>query len=63
MTTYNKSSNKDKELLQKAWDTHYTRWSEIDSLIEQAESEETKHALRSVQVHKYHKEEASEGML
>lgn len=63
MTTSDNISKKDKELIQKAWDTHYTRWNDIDSLIEQAESEETKHALRSVQVYKYHKEEASEGML
>ena len=63
MTISDNISKKDKELIQKAWDTHYTRWNDIDSLIEQAESEETKDALRSVQVHKYHKEEASEGML
>ena len=57
------ASENDKELIRKAWATHYTRWSDIDNLIEQAESEETKRTLRSVQVYKYHKEEASEGML
>ena len=51
------NAKSDLELIRKAWATHYTRWSEIDSLIEQAESEETKRTLRSVQVHKYHMEE------
>lgn len=56
-------SEKDKKLIRQAWATHYTRWSDIDNLIEQAESEETKRTLKSIQVHKYHKEEASEGLL
>ena len=63
MKTSDKASNKDKELLKKAWDIHYTRWYEIESLIEQAESEETKRTLKNIQVHKYHKEEASAGVL
>ena len=63
MKTSDNVSKKDKELIQKAWATHFTRWNDIESLIEQAESEETKRTLRSVQVQKYHKEEASEGML
>lgn len=57
------ASENDKELIRKAWATHYTRWCEIDYLIEQAESEETKRTLKNIQVHKYHKEEASEGLL
>lgn len=57
------ASEKDKELIRQAWATHYTRWSDIDSLIEQAESEETKRTLNNIQVHKYHLEEASEGLL
>lgn len=56
-------SKKDEELIRQAWATHYTRWSDIDNLIEQAESEETKRTLNNIQVHKYHKEEASEGLL
>lgn len=57
------ASEKDKELIRQAWATHYTRWSDIYNLIEQAESEETKRTLNNIQVHKYHKEEASEGLL
>ena len=56
-------SEKDKELIRQAWAIHYTHWSDIDNIIEQAESEETKRTLKSIQVHKYHKEEASEGLL
>lgn len=63
MKTSYKASNKDKELLQKAWDIHYTRWYEIESLIEQAESEETKKMLKSRMVTLYHREEASAGLL
>lgn len=58
-----KASEKDQELIRSAREIHYTRWNEIDSLIEQAESEETKRTLKSIQAYKYHKEEASEGLL
>lgn len=63
MTTSDNISKKDKELIQKAWDTHYTRWYEIESFIEQAESEETKRILESRMVSLYHREEASAGLL
>ena len=56
-------SAKDKELIQIAEATRYTRWYEIESLIEKAESEETKRRLKSIMVSLYHKEEASEGLL
>lgn len=56
-------TKKDKELIRQAWDTSYTRWSEIDKLIEQAESEETKSTLKDIQVYKYHKEEALADLL
>lgn len=56
-------SKKDEELIRQAMEVNYTRWYEIESLIEQAESEETKRTLKSIQVHKYHLEESSEGLL
>lgn len=58
-----KKTKKDNELITQAWAIHYTRWGDIDNLIEQAESEETKRTLKSIQVHKYHLEESSEGLL
>ena len=58
-----KQSEKDKELIHQALEINYTRWYEIESLIEQAESEETKRILKSRMVSLYHKEEASEGLL
>ena len=54
---------KGKDLITQARAIHYTRWYEIDYLIEQTESEETKRTLKSIQVHKYHLEESSEGLL
>ena len=57
------ASEKDKELIRKAMEVPYTRWSEIESLIEQAESEETKKMLKSRMVTLYHREEASAGLL
>lgn len=54
---------KDEKLIRQAMEVNYTRWYEIESLIEQAESEETKRTLKNIQVHKYYKEEASEGLL
>ena len=50
----------DKELIKQAWATHYTRWYEIDYLIDQAESEETKEKLETIKKHKYHLEEGYE---
>jgi hypothetical protein len=56
-------NEKEKELIRQAWDTSYTRWSEIDKLIDQAESEETKSTLKDIQVYKYHQEEALADLL
>lgn len=58
-----KQSEKDKELIQEAFEINYTRWYEIESLIEQAESEETKRILKSRMMLLYHREEASAGLL
>ena len=54
---------KDEELIRQAMDLNYTRWYEIESLIEQAESEETKRILKSRMVSLYNQEEASAGLL
>lgn len=56
-------SKKDEELIRQAMEVNYTRWYEIESLIEQAENEETKRTLKTIQVSKYHKDEASCGIL
>lgn len=58
-----KQSEKDKQLIEAAFEINYTRWYEIESLIEQAESEETKRILKSRMVSLYHQEEASAGLL
>ena len=58
-----KQSEKDKQLIEAAFEINYTRWYEIESLIEQAESEETKKILKSRMVSLYHLEEASAGLL
>ena len=42
-----KQSEKDKQLIEAAFEINYTRWYEIESLIEQAENEETKRILKS----------------
>lgn len=53
-------TDKDKRLIEEARDTHYTRWYEIESLIEQADTEEARLQLTRICISKYHKEEASE---
>lgn len=58
-----KQSEKDKQLIEAAFEINYTRWYEIENLIEQAESEETKRILKSRMVSLYHREEASAGLL
>lgn len=58
-----KQSEKDKQLIEAAFEINYTRWYEIESLIEQSESEETKRILKSRMVSLYHREEASAGLL
>ena len=58
-----KQSERDKELIHQSLEINYTRWYEIESLIEQAESEETKRILKSRMVSLFHREEASVGLL
>lgn len=58
-----KQSEKDKQLIEAAFEINYTRWYEIENLIEQAEFEETKRILKSRMVSLYHREEASAGLL
>lgn len=56
-------TEKDKELIKKAWDINFIEWSHIDAFIEQADSSEAKEKLRSIRSFKYHMEEASCGTL
>ena len=56
-------TEKDKELIKKAWDTDYIYWSSIDKLLEQAETSEAKEQLRSIRSFKYHQEEAFAGTI
>jgi hypothetical protein len=58
-----KQSEKDKELIHQALEINYTRWYEIESLIEKAKSEKTQKILKSIMISLYHKEEASAGLL
>lgn len=55
-------SEKDKELIDKAWKVSCFNWEQIDVLIEKAESQETKDRLRNIQKHKYHLEECKCGL-
>ena len=50
-------SEKDKALIDRACKISCFNWSEIDNLIEQAESPEAKERLRVIRNHKYHLEE------
>lgn len=56
-------TEKDKELIKKAWDTDYIYWSTIDELMEQAETIEAKEKLKSIRSFKYHQEEVFAGTL
>ncbi len=56
-------TEKDKELIKKAWDTDYIYWSSIDKLMEQAETSEAKEQLKSIRSFKYHQEEAFAGTI
>lgn len=56
-------TEKDKELIKKAWNTDYIYWSNIDALMEQADTEEAKEKLKSIRSFKYHQEEAFAGTL
>lgn len=55
-------NEKDKALIDKAWGISCYDWSEIDNLIEQAESPEAKERLRVIQNNKYHLEEYKCGL-
>lgn len=54
-------SEKDKMLVEKARNISCFDWSEIDNLIEQAESQEAKENLRVIRNMKYHLEEYLNG--
>ena len=55
-------NEKDKALIDKAWGISCYNWTEIDNLIEQAESTEAKERLRVIRNHKYHLEEYKSGL-
>lgn len=56
-------TQRDKDLIERAWSVHFTEWFLIDELINQAESEEAKERLRTIRSFKYHREEFSAGCL
>lgn len=56
-------SDKDRILIEKAWNTHCSDWNSISSLINQAESKEAKERLRVIRNYKYHMDEYECGLL
>ncbi|MGJ0698007.1 hypothetical protein ACR75N_04820 [Parabacteroides merdae] len=56
-------SKNDQNLIDKAHRIHFSEWDLIDGLIDQAESENTRERLKSIQKQKYHREELSCGCL
>lgn len=56
-------TEKDRELIKKAWEIDYIYWGYIDELMEQADTEEAKEQLKSIRSFKYHQEEAFAGTL
>lgn len=56
-------TEKDRELIKKAWETDYIYWASIDELMEQADTEEAKGQLKSIRSFKYHQEEAFAGTI
>lgn len=54
---------KDEELIEQADRIHYTRWGEIEALMEKTDNPETKRRLKAIMVRKYHEEEYSAGIL
>lgn len=56
-------TEKDKELIKKAWEVDYIEIWNIDELIEQADTEEAKARMKSIRSYKYHQEEAFAGTL
>lgn len=58
---YNNMSDKDKELVNKAYATN--DWGEADNLMNEAESAEAKNTIRCIRNYLYHKEEYFGGVL
>lgn len=56
-------TEKDRELIKKAWEIDYIYWGYIDELMEQADTEEAKEQLKSIRSFKYHQEEAFAGTI
>ena len=56
-------TEKDRELIKKAWEIDYIYWASIDELMEQADTEEAKAQLKSIRSFKYHQEEAFAGTI
>lgn len=56
-------TEKDKELIKKAWEVDYIEIWNIDELIEQADTEEAIERMKSIRRYKYHQEEAFAGTL
>lgn len=54
-------TDKDKMLIEKARKISYTEWGYIDAMIEEADTEEAKQILHSIQGYKYHTEEYMNG--
>lgn len=55
-------NEKDNMLIKRAWEISCYNWSEIDSFIDQAESQEAKEKLRVIRNIKYHTEEYISGL-
>lgn len=62
-TDYSMLSEKDRALISKSFDLCDTEWDLVSKLESQAESEESKKMLHNRQMHLYHKEEQSSGLL
>lgn len=55
-------NERDKRLINTAWNVSCSRWYEINSLIEEAESTEAKEKLTTIRNYKYHIEEYTNGL-
>ena len=53
----------DQNLISKAQRIHFSEWDLIDALIDQAENNNTRDRLKSIQIQKHHREELSCGCL
>ena len=53
----------DEQLINKANGTQSKDWDSINSLIDLASYEETKHILESIQIRKFHEDEFKDGNL